>query len=109
MEQKDFFNLQHVPPLVLKARHLHIGSIEPTLYVAHLRFIFLQEAKLSQETLADQVVKTNEEKYNLTEKIEAANKVYVTYFQCVARLYPCAKFLLGVVVSFSSMAAFHLL
>ena len=35
---------------------------------------FLQEAKLSQETL-DQVVKTNEEKYGLTEKLEAANKV----------------------------------
>ena len=43
-------------------------------YVTQLCF-FLQEAKLSQETLADQVVKTNEEKYKLTEKLEAANKV----------------------------------
>ena len=37
----------------------------------------LQEAKMSQETLADQVTKTNEEKYNIIEKLEAANKVGV--------------------------------
>ena len=43
---------------------------------------------MSQETLADQVVKTNEEKYKLTEKVEAANKVHmhihVTGYQCDA-------------------------
>lgn len=40
-----------------------------------IMFSLLQEAKLSQETLADQVVKTNEEKYKLMERLEAANKV----------------------------------
>ena len=35
---------------------------------------------MSQETLADQVVKTNEEKYKLTEKLEAANKVSVVLY-----------------------------
>ena len=55
-----------------------MGSLESfrsgVPYVS-LFFSFLQESKLSQETLADQVVKTNEEKYGLTEKLEAANKV----------------------------------
>ena len=37
--------------------------------------ISMQEAKLSQETLADQVVKTIEEMYDMAEKLKATNKV----------------------------------
>jgi hypothetical protein len=49
----------------------------------------LQEAKLSQETLADQVVKTNEEKYGLTEKLEAAYKVREVL--CIQALIQCKR------------------
>ena len=50
--------------------------------ITSLSLSLSQEAKLSQETLADTVVKTNEEKYNLNEKLEAANKVCMcTLFQ----------------------------
>ena len=41
---------------------------------------------MSQETLADQVVKTNEEKYLLTEKLEAANKVQLI----IIMITPCS-------------------
>lgn len=42
-----------------------------------------QEAKLSQEQLADQVVKTSEEKYNLLKELDTAKKVGV----CVLGVY----------------------
>lgn len=42
-----------------------------------------QEAKLSQEQLADQVVKTSEEKYNLLKELDTAKKVCV----CVLGAY----------------------
>ena len=38
-------------------------------------FLGPQEAKMSQEQLADQVVKTSEEKHKLSVELEASNKV----------------------------------
>ena len=41
-----------------------------------IAFIFLlQEAKLSQEQLADQVVKTSEEKHNVLKELDTVKKV----------------------------------
>ena len=37
----------------------------------------VQEAKLSQEQLADQVVKTSEEKHTVVAELEAAQKVWL--------------------------------
>ena len=42
-----------------------------------LNIWLVQEARLSQEQLADQVVKTSEEKHSLVVKLEKAQKVWM--------------------------------
>lgn len=52
-----------------KERRKWVTSFRITLYLSS------QEAKLSQEQLADQVVKTSEEKHNLLKELDTVKKV----------------------------------
>ena len=53
---------------------MYFACISACMLYAHM-YYSMQEAKLSQEQLADQVVRTSEEKHKLTVELQAATKV----------------------------------